>query len=585
MKLRTSYFDSSVLKKDMTRFAPVWGLYTIFMLLVVLLLWDSAQTPAQLAWNAPEIFISMGVINFIYSALCAGLLFSDLFKPRMCNALHAMPLRREGWFLTHAAAGMLFCIVPNLLGTLIASLLLQQYSYLAFLWLAIMVLQFLFFFGVGSFACLCSGSYFGAAAVYSIVNFLAVLVSWLGITFVEPVLYGIRLDPQTYFSYSPVVAFCTHNYLELDYNSASMSAELVCYYPEQWRFLGISAGVGLLFMGAALLLYRKRSLESAGDLIAFRHIRPVFLTIFSLCAGAVAYLIAEITTGDLHYLFLFIGLAVGFFTGLMLLEKHLRVFTKKSFVSFAALVLGLLALLVVVRLDPIGVTRRVPKVEQVASVQINPYGSNPYYRRQGARPLTDPKDIEAIIGIHEDMVQTGYDTGDMELYIDYTMKNGTTLSRVYRISPKSEAGQILKGYYSSVYWIFGAEQVDPLLKKADHLEVYSYHEKIPQLLVSKTYYGDDEFADKWGEDENRVSIQATTTFDQILVVQGLISAIVEDCKAGTMAQVWDYHSSNEASANVIIQFGGLSGNRALDFTIYSDCKNTIAYLEWLANMA
>ena len=584
MKLRTSFFDRSVLKKDITRFTPVWGLYTIFMLLVILLLWDSSTNAAQFAWSAPEIYISMGVINFIYAALCAGLLFSDLFNPRMCNALHAMPLRREGWFLTHAAAGMLFCIVPNLLGTLVASLLLQQYSYLAFLWFAIMVLQYLFFFGVGVFACLSSGNFLGAAAMYGIINFLAVLVSWLAITFVEPVLYGITLDVQKYFSYSPVVAFCTYNYLDLNFNSDKMTAELVQYYPEQWRFLGISAAVGVLFLGCALLLYRKRKLESAGDLIAFRGIRPVFLVVYSLCAGAVAYLIADITTGDLQYLFLFIGLAVGFFTGLMLLEKTLRIFRKKTFAAFGAFVLGLLALLVVVRLDPIGVTRYIPKAEQVAAVQINPYGSNPYYRRQGARPLTDPEDIAAIIGVHEDMVQAGHDTGSMELYIDYTMKNGATVSRVYRLDPQSEAGQVLKNYYSSVYWIFGSEFVDPILKEASLLEVYGYYEKLPQFIVTKTYYSEDEIADKWG-DSKTVTIQATTTFDKILQVQGLINAIVKDCEAGTMAQVWDFHNSNEAAANVIIEFGENNYGRTLDFTIYADAKNTVSYLEWLAQQA
>ena len=582
MKLKTLYFDGSVLKKDITRFAPVWGLYTIFMLLVVLLLWDSAQTPAQLAWNASEIYISMGVLNFAYAALCAVLLFSDLFNSRTCNALHAMPLRREGWFLTHTASGMLFCIVPNLLGALVSSLLLQQYSYLAFLWLTIMVLQFLFFFGVGVFACHSSGNTLGAAAVYCIINFLAVLLSWLAITFIEPVLYGIRLDPQQYFCYSPVVAFSTFHFLDLKYNNHIYTAELVQFYPEQWRYLGISAGIGLLLLGAALLLYRKRKLESAGDLIAFRGIRPVFLVFFSLCVGAVAYLIADVAAGNLQYLFLFIGLAVGFFVGLMLLDKKPRVFTKRSFVAFGALVLGLLSLLVVMRLDPTGITRYVPKAEQVASVQISATNSNPYYSPLGARPLTDPEDIAAIIGVHQDMVENGRDTGNLNLYVEYTMKNGTQCSRVYRLDPNSASGQILKGYYSSVYRIFGTEDVNALLQDANLLDVYSHHEKLPQLTVTRSVYSQEEMAGKW-DDENKISLYTSDTFDTVPVVQGLISAIIEDCKAGNMAQVWAYHGNNEASANVIIELGERSGNRTLDFTIFADCVNTVAYLQCLAD--
>ena len=33
MKLRTSFFNGTVLRKDITRFAPVWGLYSIFTLM------------------------------------------------------------------------------------------------------------------------------------------------------------------------------------------------------------------------------------------------------------------------------------------------------------------------------------------------------------------------------------------------------------------------------------------------------------------------------------------------------------------------------------------------------------------------
>ena len=582
MKLRTSCFEPNVLKKDITRFAPVWGLYTIFMLLVVLLFWDNSATAARFARSAPEILLSMGVVNFIYAALCAGLLFGDLFKPRMCNALHAMPLRREGWFLTHTTAGMLFCIVPNLLGALVASLMLQQYSYLAFLWLAVMVLQFLFFFGVGAFACLSSGNLLGAAAVYGIINFFAVLVSWLAITFVEPVLFGIQLDPQKYFSYSPVVAFSTFDYLQIDYNSDTMTAQLLQFFPEQWRFLGISAGVGVVLLGAALLLYRRRKLESAGDLIAFRGIRPVFLIFYSLCAGAVAYLIADVTSGDLMYPFLFIGLAIGFFTGLMLLEKKLQIFTKKNFFSFAVLVLGLLTLLVVVRLDPLGVTRYVPKAEQVASVQVSPYGSNHYWR-QDNQPLTDPEDIEAIIGVHTDLVKAGHNTGTMSLYLDYTMKNGATVSRLYELDPESAAGQVLKKYYSSVYRIFGADNIDAVLQYATELELHPFYEGLPQILISRTYSeSDTDFSDKWGDDGKIIIAKDNTTFDNIPIAKGLIDAIAADCQAGTMAQSWDYHPKDEAIANVVIQFDKNYPTKTLDFTVYSDCKYTVAYLKSLA---
>ena len=36
MKLKTSSFNLTAFKKDITRFAPLWGAYLIFMLLVMI---------------------------------------------------------------------------------------------------------------------------------------------------------------------------------------------------------------------------------------------------------------------------------------------------------------------------------------------------------------------------------------------------------------------------------------------------------------------------------------------------------------------------------------------------------------------
>ena len=76
MKLRTSYFNLSILKKDITRFAPLWGLYTVFMHLFVLTRME--MEPAHFANNASTIMQLMGPVNLVYAGLCAMLLFGDL---------------------------------------------------------------------------------------------------------------------------------------------------------------------------------------------------------------------------------------------------------------------------------------------------------------------------------------------------------------------------------------------------------------------------------------------------------------------------------------------------------------------------
>ena len=112
MKLRTSFFNPTVFKKDLTRFAPTWALYTVGLFMVMAVCMDSAYQYRQ-AENLVSILGVTAVINMGYAFLNAQLLFGDLFSARHCNALHAMPLRRECWYMTHVIAGLLFSLVPN----------------------------------------------------------------------------------------------------------------------------------------------------------------------------------------------------------------------------------------------------------------------------------------------------------------------------------------------------------------------------------------------------------------------------------------------------------------------------------------
>ena len=110
MKLKTSFFDFAVLKKDLLRFSPVWALYLIGGLLVTQggLAGDPGRSIASTLGYSVS---SMGMVNLIFGALIAYLLFGDLFRGKMCNALHALPVRREAFFLSHVVAGLLMFLV------------------------------------------------------------------------------------------------------------------------------------------------------------------------------------------------------------------------------------------------------------------------------------------------------------------------------------------------------------------------------------------------------------------------------------------------------------------------------------------
>jgi len=586
MKLKTSFFEPTILKKDITRFAPIWALYTLFSLLVVLLLGESDPEPARFANNASEIFLSMGVVNFIYAPLAALFLFGDLFKSRMCNALHALPLRREGWFLTHLTAGLLFCLVPNSLSALLTAGLLGEYAWMAALWLGLMLLQYIFFFGVATFACYCSGNALGALAIYGIVNFLSTIVGWFAVTFYEPLLYGVKLDFYRFAKYSPVVRFSNANYLKTYYDNMTGSLNFEGFIAADWRYLAIAGGVGVVFLVLALLIYRVRQLESAGDLIAFKPAAPVFLVLFTFLAGTVFYFIASLTGPALQYIFLVIGMAVGFFTGRMLLERKVKVFRGKSFLAFGILVVVFYASLGITALDPVGITRYMPEAGKIAYVQV---GASHYMYdvNNNCVLLTDPANIQAVMEVHQDCIENpvgqtaSYQSDYMPLYIRYEMKNGTYTERYYYVNTQGENADILQGFFSSEQAIFGPQGADYVLEKLRMIEVYDYNIDMPPLAVATytDYLDIDYYNDKYG-DSGKCLAYTVDVPSQDKVLQGLFEALKKDCGTGKLARsgmVYD----QESWGHITLKYSAGPYVEYLDIEIFVGAENTFAYLKSL----
>ena len=284
MKSRTSFFNLTAFKKDIFRFAPVWGLYTIGMLLILFLAAEERST-AVLGRNVVSYMSGMAWINLIYAGVCALLLFGDLYSSRMCNALHAFPVRREGWLLIHILSGVLFALVPNLLVTGVGCLLLRGYAYVGLYWFAVVMLQYLFFFGTAVLSAVCAGNRLAMAAIYSIIQFVVILVYAMTQLLYQPLLYSVELAEENILRYMPLLQMQDDKYLNFVYNYETVTADFQGINPEMWTHLAFCTLAGLVSMALSLWVYRKRNLENAGDFISLKPLAPVFLLIYTLCAG------------------------------------------------------------------------------------------------------------------------------------------------------------------------------------------------------------------------------------------------------------------------------------------------------------
>ena len=178
MKSKTSFFNKTVFKKNLTRFAPVMAVYTLCLILGMMMLYQNNEEMGRTFWFASRIAGNlqlMGLVNLLFAPLVAMLLFGDLYNSRMCNALHALPMRRETLFLTNVVSGLLFSMIPTAVMALLSVPLLnativENAWQIALLWYVGTNLQFITFFGVAIFSVFCTGNRFAMAVVYAGLN-------------------------------------------------------------------------------------------------------------------------------------------------------------------------------------------------------------------------------------------------------------------------------------------------------------------------------------------------------------------------------------------------------------------------------
>ena len=538
MKLRISFFNPGVLKKDATRFFPVWGLYSILLLILYFMLTDSAVGAGELAYNMVDMIPISAIINLCYGLLCAFMLFGDLFNSRLCNALHAMPMRREGWFVTHLTAGLLFMAVPNGLFALITGLQMESYAYISLWWLATACMQFLFFFGVGVLAMLCAGNRLGAAALYCIFNFLPVLIYVLFESFYLPSLPGIVNDWDNYAAFTPVYKMASADYLEYHHMSG-YKFTITEAFPQDFGYVGICAGAGVIALILALFVYRKRKLESAGDLLSVKSLKYLFLPVCTYGMGALFYLMGELIISQLQHVMLLIGLVVGFFAGQMLLDKSVKVFHGKTILALGVMILFLLGSMALTSLDPLGITRYVPDAQQVQTVSL-------LSRWEGEAHLTAASDIKTVIDIHKDQIGNNND-GNYNTYpytIRYTLNNNKEVSRSYNIILTPETKSSLRDIFSRWESIFSAKDAESLLPMIDTVSVSGY-----QLSKEE--------------------------------IEPLVKAMEKDCQDGKMAQFSLLQEEYDTKMWVEIKLKDRAnyGTSYISVQIFSGCENTLPLIE------
>ena len=543
MKSRTSFFNRTIFRKNITRFAPVWALYSAFLLMLMILL-AVDNNSFYFTSNIADSITPFAIANFCYALICAQLLFGDLYNSRMCNALHAMPLRREDWFVTNVVTGLVFSLVPNTAFAVICLPLAQELMAVPFLWLAAVTLQYLFFFSSAVLAAYCVGNRFAMALVYSIINGFSLIAYWLVETLYAPLMYGVIIREDIFQVLSPVVnMIADKQYVEVEKLGGYAFARW--YIGEGWGYLGICTAIGVGLLALALAAYRKRDLECAGDFVTIRWLSPVFLVLYTLCGGACCNAFFTLFIGEESYFFLILGFVIGFFTGRMLLERTVRIFNKHTFLGFFAFILAFSLSFLAVKVDLFGISSWIPKTNRIQSVSIQTGGS--YHYNDGVSNMRHKAQIEDVLMIHRHGVENRMEGSDGEpdvrLFITYHMKDGSQRKREYYINHETDAGRLLKTYMSS-----------------------------PEAVLGEFYTEMDVDVIEIPEVDIKINDPAE--------IRSLLDAVIADANEGNMAQDWNYYNHAEYQFWLEMRCdlpNGLTQYRSI--RVSSDARHVV---DWLA---
>ena len=440
MTSKTSCFNSGLLRRSLLKGAPLWGLWLLFWLLLlpVHLLTRQDLVPFELTRYLFDCLVVAGTFGvFFYGLAVAWLQFAWLYRTRSAYHYASLPIRRETQFVSRFLAGLLFHLVPALAVTLLTmaagAAKGENVVVPALIFLACSTLMFLFYYGLAVFCAHLTGHVAAMPVLYLIANFLAPVLEYVLLLVADALIFGLSANQHLWPLWLSPLYYCLNrNVFSMEW--LNRGGVTIGYVFTGWKPVLLFGAAGLVLAILAFLLFRRRRMESAGDVIAVSWLKPVFRYGVTLCCGLtlgmiIATLIlnsSQIHFGTLLVCILFASV-VGFLAAEMLLEKTIRVFQKKNFLRLGCALVAMTLVLLACRYDVFGFTRYVPKADAVVSVSLD-----------GRQPVANSTIIEKTIALHQEIVANRHEVeenrGSFRAYrITYYLKDGGRVERYYRL--------------------------------------------------------------------------------------------------------------------------------------------------------
>lgn len=459
VKSKTPLFNISIILNLLQRFWPVWTAY--FVLIVFQLpvnVYNQLETANYLNQSADFFAISSGYetmqLSFIFSIVSVMSVFSHLYSARSCGMVCALPIKRETMFLSCAFTGIMPMLLSDIVVFAVSAVMgVANVKYLL-LWLGITVMGNIVFYGMALFCACLTGSIAILPLLYLVLNFTGSVVQNCSKFIFSRFVYGMRSLGGNFLGYlTPIRVLGRHLLVNEDAQGVIKVAGI--------GYLGVYCAVGIALSLAALLIYKRRNMETAGDIVAVKSLKPIFK--YCMTFGT-ALVLAELVCSMLPpsvfrgtgaavviMLLMLLGAAVGWYGAEMLMQKSFYVFKSK----FKGLIVSCAVIAAVVtgaEFNLFGFENRIPEPENIKSVNLD------YYNIQ------EPENIERVLQLHKSLILSKKDNEQLKnpntvIGIHYFMNNGRELVREYSIGGRSDQFDIPGSNMNRYYEIINSPEV------------------------------------------------------------------------------------------------------------------------------
>jgi len=576
MQSKTSLFNGYLISKGLKRYWPLWTLEAIIAAIVGFALisniksnmvnnitsagyWERLNESYADNWYGLLDYM-VPIIAIINAIVIAMVVWNYLYTAKSAYFFHSLPVKREAIFGSNFLVGYIMMNIPYAVGIIILAIGTAAFNIFSLKGMLVFTLgtlgENLFFFALATFIAHLSGHILGLPVLYLLANFLVILVEYMVDVISAGYLYGVRSSYNGVTEFMcPVVCIINNT----SYSEGKFIGGIVILI---YSLIGIALGV------VSLLLYRKRKSETAGDVISVKILKPVLhisITLSgTLCGGFVIYLLfAGFYFTKLNPIGFAASLAVAciicYYVLLMLMEKSIKVFNKKTLIPMLVCLAVVISANAVMAMDLFNIETYIPDAATVKQVEVYIDGNNVF-----VDPVADKELYDRIVATHKTICEnTEFMDGDIELVYDETEEDNNvyySLSLTYELKNGSEVN---RNY--ALYADFSDESNLDVCERA-YLDLMQYPGLMVKLLHLNDEYKLTEIYCYVNNDYSNISIESGDA-------KKLYDAVVKDAEAGN----WEPYNFNKIYKD---DYTSVMLDMSFETAYYFDANSSRNYYDW-----